>query len=304
MVRNRIEKMRDTGKKFKGIYPALVTPYGENGDLKAKAVEELVEKNIQKGVSGFYVGGSTGESYLLSMEERKEMLEMVMASVAGRVDVIANIGMFATRHGIELAEHAEALGAAAISSVPPFYFPFGMEEYAAYYKEIAEAVSVPMIIYNIPAMSGVHFGRKDIDLLFSDEKIAGMKHTSYDLFQLQKIIERYPEKTVFIGHDELFLPAYMVGARAAIGSTFNFMAEKFIEMEALVQAKEMDKALAVQGQVNAVVEVLTEIGVFKGVKAALKMQGIDCGECRKPFAPLSLEEEQRLEKVLLEHGCL
>lgn len=281
-----------------------MTPFREDGTINERAVEALVEKNIEKGVSGFYVGGSSGESYLLSMEERKHMLEIVMSAAAGRVDVIANIGVFSTEHGIRLARHAQELGVAAISSVPPFYFPFTMDEYAGYYSEIAGAVSVPMILYNIPAMSRVHFGREDIDKFFSVEQIVGMKHTSYDLFLLQKMIENYPDKTIFIGHDELFLPAYTVGARAAIGSTFNFMAEKFIQMEALIESKEIDRALAIQGEVNAVVEVLSDIGVFKGVKAALRMQGIDCGVCRKPFATLDIEDEKRLEAVLLKNGCL
>jgi len=291
-------------KKFTGIYPALITPFDENGGINMQAIEQIIESAITKGVSGFYVGGSTGESYLLSVEERKQVLETVVKVVGDRVRIIANIGMFATEHGISLARHAQQLGIAAISSVPPFYFKFNMDEYAAYYSEIADAVSVPMIIYNIPAMSGVHFGKQDIDRLFKKENIIGMKHTSYDLFQMQQVIEEHPEKSVFIGHDELLLSAYAAGARAAIGSTFNFMAEKFIVIENLFKQKKLEEALIIQGQVNSVVEVLVEIGVFKGIKAALKMQGIDCGVCRKPFTPLSEADEKRLAEVLEKTGCL
>lgn len=291
-------------KKFTGIYPALITPFDDNGEINMQAIEQLVESAIAKGVSGFYVGGSTGESYLLSIEERKQVLEMVVKVVGGRVSIIANIGMFATEHGIALARHAQQLDIAAISSVPPFYFKFNMDEYAAYYSDIADAVSVPLIIYNIPAMSGVHFGKQDIDRLFTKDNIVGMKHTSYDLFQMQQVIEAHPEKSVFIGHDELLLSAYAAGARAAIGSTFNFMAEKFAAIEKLFLQKQLAEALVIQGQVNSVIEVLAEIGVFKGVKAALKMQGIDCGVCRKPFAPLSEAAEKRLAEVLEKSGCL
>lgn len=113
-----------------------------------------------------------------------------------------------------------------------------------------------------------------------------MKHTSYDLFQLQRVLKKYPRKSVFCGHDELFLSASAVGVQAGIGSTYNFMAEKFVKIQKLVSENNWTEAQAVQDEANAVIEALCKVGVFKGVKAALKLQGMDCGECRKPFLPL------------------
>lgn len=291
-------------KKFTGIFPAIVTPFGEDGRINRGAVEKLVEAALEKGVSGFYVGGSTGESYMLTMAERREMLECVGKAVNGRADIIANIGLFATEHGIEMAKHAESLGVSAISSVPPFYFSFGMEEYVQYYNDLAAATSLPVIIYNIPAMSGIKFTTDVIDRFFSNEKIIGMKHTSYDLFQLQRVLKNHPEKSIFCGHDELFLSAAVVGAEAGIGSTYNFMAEKFVKIQKLVKENNWEEAQTVQDEVNNVVEELIKLGVFKGVKAALKLQGIDCGDCRKPFLPLTDEQVKGLSRVLEENGCL
>ena len=291
-------------KKFKGIFPAIVTPFDENGKVNLSALELLIEKSLEKGVSGFYVGGSTGESYLLTAEERKTVLEQVVKVTDGRADIIANIGLFATEHGIELAKHAEALGVDAISSVPPFYFPFSMDEYVQYYNDLAESVSIPVIIYNIPAMSGISFKTDDIARFFSNEKIIGMKHTSYDLFQLQRILEKYPQKSVFCSHDELFLSATAIGVEAGIGSTFNLMAEKFVLLQHLVKENHWEEAKAVQAEINAVVEGLLKIGIFKAIKSGLKMQGIDCGTCRKPFQPISKEEEYYLQRLLEEHNCL
>ena len=291
-------------KKFTGIYPALVTPFDEHGAINPKAVSELVDRCLEKGVSGFYVGGSTGESFLLSPDERRYMLEQVMKAINGSVDVIANIGVFATEQGLELAKHAESLGVSAISSVPPFYFPFTMDEYVQYYNDLAEGVSVPVIVYNIPAMSGITFKTEDIDRLFANDKIIGMKHTSYDLFQLERILKNYPEKNIFCGHDELFLSAAAVGNRAGIGSTFNFMAEKFVKIQNLLAENKWEEAAAIQDEANAVVEALCKVGVFKGVKAALQMQGIDCGLCRRPFQPLDNGQLSYLKNVLEENRCL
>lgn len=283
-------------KKFDGIYTALVTPFDSAGKINSGAVQRLVEDNIKKGVSGFYVCGSTGESYLLSKEERKYLLEAVCEAAEKKADVLVNIGLFSTEYAIELAKHAEKQGVKAVSSVPPFYFPFTMEEYAGYYTELADAVDVPVLLYNIPAMSSVTFAEDDLKRLLANEKITGIKHTSYDLFQLQQLIYQYPEKNFFIGHDEIFLSALAVGAQAGIGSTYNIMAGKFIKMRNLFMQGETKKAAEIQNEVNNIVSVLCSVGVFKGIKEILKMQGIDCGYCRKPFK--RLDDKQR--RLLLE----
>lgn len=290
--------------KFKGIYPALITPFDKKGRVNPEKIQQVVDICINKGVSGFYVGGSTGESYLLSLEERRQVLEKVVKTVNGRGDVIANIGVFATEQGIELAKHAEAMGVSAISSVPPFYFPFTMEEYVQYYNDLADSVNIPVIIYNIPAMSGITFKTDDIERFFLNEKIIGMKHTSYDLFQLERVLKKYPQKSIFCGHDELFLSASVIGVQAGIGSTFNFMAEKFVKIQKLIAENHWTEAAVIQDEANAVIEALCKVGVFKGIKAALRMQGMDCGDCRKPFQPLTEEQTLYLEKILRENHCL
>lgn len=291
-------------KKFEGVYTALVTPFDENGKINASALQKLVDKNLKEGVNGFYVSGSSGESYLLSVEERKYLLEAVKEAVDGRGEIIANIGMFATEHGVELAKHAEKQQVSAISSVPPFYFPFNMEEYVKYYTDLAEATGLPVIVYNIPAMSSVSFSMENLEELLSHKGIIGVKHTSCDLFQLQQLLARFPEKSIFIGHDELFLGALSVGVKAGIGSTYNIMADKFIKMNMFFREGRMDEALKIQNEVNNVVTVLCKTGVFKGVKAILKMQGIDCGGCRKPFLPLKEEQIEELRTAAKENGLL
>lgn len=284
-------------KEFRGIYPALVTPFDANGEIAVKPLQKLIETNIKKGVSGFYVAGSTGESYMLTMAERKYLLEAVMDAVDGRADVIVHAGMFAEKQTIELAQHAEKCGAAAVSSVPPFYFPFTMEEYEVYYKEIAENTGIPVIVYNIPDMSSVHFSESDMSELLAIDGIGGMKHTSYDLFQLERLIRLWPEKNFFCGHDEIFLSALSAGADAGIGTSFNFMAEKFIELRRLYRSNRIREAQVLQAEANDIISVLCKVSVFKGTKEILKLQGIDCGECRKPFLPLDEAARQLVKET-------
>lgn len=291
-------------KKYQGVFPALVTPYDTEGRINADATEKLVEHLIGQGISGLYIGGSTGESYLLSLEERKQFLEIVLKIVNGRIPVIASIGVVATEHGLELARHAADASASAISAVPPIYFSFSKEEYIKYYEELAEATDLPLLVYNIPAMSGVHFSKDDLERLLSNDKVIGIKHTSYDLFQLQQLIEKYPEKSIFIGHDELYLSALSIGAQAGIGSSYNIMADKFVKMNQLFAEKKLDEALAIQGEINRTIEVLLKVGIFKGIKEVLKLQGFDCGECRRPFLPLSEEEKRMVYECAVENHLL
>lgn len=291
-------------KKIEGLFPALVTPYDGEGRVNTDAIGGLVEKLQKRGVNGFYVGGSTGESYLLSMEERKCVLEAVKEAADPSMKLIANIGMLATEQSIALAKHAEKLGVTAISSVPPFYFAFTEEELYRYYEDLAAAVDVPVLIYNIPAMSGVKFSTAALCRMLDDKRICGLKHTSFDLFQMQRLLQIYPEKSIFIGHDELFLSAWAVGARAGIGSTYNIMPEKFIGIAQAFARKDQAEALRLQGEVNEVVEVLCEVGVFRGIKEILKMQGMDCGDCRKPFAAASDIQRKKLAEVAQRNGLL
>lgn len=141
-------------KQFEGIYPAIITPIDENEEINEKALAQVIEKTIGQGVSGFYVSGSTGESFLLRDEQRVQLIKAVCAIVDGRCDVIANIGTFSTRASIKMANAAAECGVTAISAVPPFYFSYSKREIVQYYFDIAEASGMPVILYNIPKMSG------------------------------------------------------------------------------------------------------------------------------------------------------
>ena len=284
-------------EKLTGIYPALITPFTAEDKLDEAAVRRVIAYNLQKGVDGFYVCGSTGESLLMSMPERKRLLEVVTDEVAGRVKVLSHIGCFHTQDAIELARHAATLGVSAVSSLPPFYYKFTLPELTQYYMDIVRAVDLPMIVYNAPALTGVSFDTGNLGPIFACEQVAGIKFTSYDLYQMQRIIAAYPEKAVINGHDEIYLSGLAAGSRCAIGSTFNFMAEVFLKIRALFLENRIEEAAIWQDKANAVIDLLINIGVFRGVKGMLNVLGLSVGECRKPFTPLTREEYARLSEA-------
>ena len=285
--------------KYEGIFPAIVTPLNENETLNKKALELLIEKTLKQGVSGFYVGGSTGESYLLSDELRVELIRTVCEITDKRGYVIANIGAFSTEASIKIAQKAAEAGVSAISAVPPFYFPYNKDEIKQYYFDIQKACGLPMIVYNVPKLSGISFSTKELLELLEHDEIIGIKQTTYDLYQTETLIRHFKEKNIFCGHDEIFLSATAVGVEAAIGSTFSIMGDKFIEIRTAYRNGELEKAKEIQGKVNAVIDVLLEIGIFKAIKGVLKLQGIDCGNCMRPFKPLTRTDYEMLENAMV-----
>lgn len=285
-------------KQLKGIFPALITPFTNDNKIDEKALRAVINWNLEKGVSGFYVGGSTGEAFLLSMEERKYALEIVVDEIKDKAIVISHIGSLATHHAIELAQHAAKVGADILSSVPPFFYKYSAEEITSYYIDIVNEVSLPMVIYNVPVFTGIGFTNEEFDNLLTLPSILGVKHTSNDLFQMERLISQNPDKNIISGYDEVFLGALAMGAKSAIGSTFNFMAENFISIQNFYEQGKVEEARIIQQEVNQIIDVLTKVGVFAGVKTAMEIVGIPCGNCRRPMRALNEEEKQLLKSVL------
>lgn len=286
-------------QKFKGIFPALLTPFDKNDNVNTKVLEEITEYNIKKGVDGFYVGGSTAEAFLLTDEERIQVMETVSKVAKGRVTLIAHIGCISTAQAIRLAKKAKELGYDAISSVSPFYYKFSFAEIKKYYFDIVDAVDLPMLIYNFPAFSGVNLTVDNISEFLSDERFLGVKHTSSDYFALEQFKSAFPDKVVYNGFDEMFMAGLAMGADGAIGSTFNLMAEKFIKIRNLFAENKVEEARAVQNEANVIIRALCKVGVMQGEKAAMDALGFDMGPARAPFGPLTEEQKKELLDTVL-----
>ena len=285
--------------KFEGIFPALLTPFDESDHVNVKVLEQLVEYNLQKGVNGFYVGGSTAEAFLLTEEERLLVMKTVSEIAQGKCTLIAHIGCISTSQAIRLAKAAKELGYDAISSVAPFYYKFGFNEIKQYYFDIVDAVDLPMLIYNFPAFSGVNLTVGNISEFLTDDRFIGVKHTSSDYFALEQFKDAFPDKLVYNGYDETFLAGLAMGADGAIGSTFNFMAEKFIKIRNLFLENKVHEAQALQKEANRIIQALCKVGVMQGEKAVMDALGFDFGPARAPFAPIPEADKAELLNTVL-----
>ena len=282
-----------------GIFTALLTPFDKNGKVNEKALCDLIEFNIRKGVDGFYVNGSTAESFLLTEAERKLVYELVADRAKGRVKLIAQVGAIATDQAIGWAKLAESLGYDAVSSVAPFYFKFSADEVKKYYFDIVNEVSLPMIVYHIPAFSGVAMGAAAFEAFLTDDRFAGVKYTATDYFLMEQLKTTYPDKVIYNGYDETFLCGLSMGADGGIGSTYNFMADKYVKLKALFEQGKITEAQAQQREINFIIDLLVKYGVMPMEKEILTQLGMDFGTCRRPFSPVSEEGKRAAaEKIL------
>ena len=284
--------------ELQGIYTALLTPFDSNDKINEKALVQLIQHNIKLGVQGFYVGGSTAEAFLLSTQERKQIMDICKAAAPDK-KLIAHIGSISEKEALELALHAKELGYDAISSVAPFYYKFSFEEIKNYYYRLAEQSGMPVVVYHFPAFSGVSMGVKEIATFLEDDRFIGIKFTSNDFFTMEQVRAKFPGKLIFNGYDEMMLAGLSMGADGGIGSTYNFMADKFVKIRELFEAGDIAQAQKIQKEANRIITILCQIGVMQAEKEVLNQLGIDFGNCRKPFSEPTQEQKDLIAKEII-----
>lgn len=282
---------------YHGAYAALVTPYTNDNKVNYDQLQKLVRHLIAHGIDGFYVGGSTAEAFLLSVEERKNILEAVVEANGGERKVICHVGAISTDTAVELACHAEKAGADAVSAISPFYYKFTEKEIIGYYDNIMDATSLPMFIYNFPNFSGFSLTEDVLNKMKRHKNLAGVKFTSSDMFLLERIKTNNPDLVVWNGFDEMLAAGLMMGADGGIGSTYNAIPELIHKVYDSFCAGNIEQAHGFQVQANHVIKAICNHGVFASVKTLLEMDGFQFNGCRKPFAPMTDEGRAELRKV-------
>ncbi|MBR2868934.1 MAG: N-acetylneuraminate lyase [Clostridia bacterium] len=283
---------------MKGIFTALLTPFKDDYSINEASLKKLVEFNLEKGINGFYVGGSTGEGLIMTTEERKEVFRIVKEAAGDKVPLIAHCGSISTDEAISMAKTAEALGYDAVSAVAPLYYGFSFPAIRKYYDDIVSSVNIPMVVYNFPGGSGVTFTADYAAEMFKDERYMGIKHTSNDLYTLHQFKQKIDRPvTIFNGFDEMCLGGLAMGADGAIGSTYNFMGDKFIKIFEAFNAGDMATAQAIQTEANEIIAEMIKYTVLPCEKAIMTHLGIDCGPCRRPFLPLTKEADEAMARI-------
>ena len=286
--------------EYHGIYAALVTPYTSEGKVDYKELQKLVNYLIEKGLDGFYVNGSTAEAFLLSEEERNNIIKAVVEANAGRKKVICHVGAISTDQAIGYAKNAEKCGADAVSAISPFYYKFSEQEIIQYYQDIMSATGLPMFIYNFPNFSGFSLTEEILEKLKQNKNLIGVKFTSSDMFLLEQIKTLHPELVVWNGFDEMLSAGLIMGADGGIGSTYNYMPELAHKVYDAFVSGDIAKTHKFQEKLNQVIKVICKYGVFASVKEILEMDGFAFHGVRRPFAPMTEEGKRELQKIYKE----
>ena len=287
----------DNWQAFRGIISAVVTPMHADESVNYAALETLAHAQLARGVEGFYCCGSSGEGPLLRFDERKQVLATLVNAAQGKVPVIAHVGTPRTQDAVELAKSAEQDGASAVSLVPPYYYKYSREEIIAYYRRVLDAISIPVILYNIPQFTGVELDSLTAEALLGDEQVLGVKHTSHNLYSLERMIARYPDKVFFNGFDEIFLSSLAAGATATVGTTVNLQPELFLTLRKAFRQGDIPRAQRLQQQINEVVENLVARGVFQSAKYLAGKGVVDTGPTREPFVALTATQREELDAL-------
>ncbi len=279
-------------KKYQGVIPAFYACYDETGAIAPDRVRELARYLIGKGVTGLYVGGSSGECIYQSVDERKLVLENVMKEAGGKVTVIAHVACNNTADSQVLAAHAQSLGVDAIAAIPPIYFHLPAYGIARYWNDIsAAAPDTDFIIYNIPQLAGVALTLPLLREMKKNPRVIGVKNSSVPTQDIQ--MWRDEGVIVFNGPDEQFISGLVMGAVGGIGGPYAAMPELYIQARAKLLTGELETAREIQNECCRIIYKMCagHGNMYAVIKEILRRSGgPDGGGVRAPLTNLVPED--------------
>ena len=283
---------------FTGTCTALVTPF-LNGQVNYPMMEQLLRRQLESGIRAIVIAGTTGESPTLSDTEKIEMFRRAKYYVGDRCQIIAGTGSNSTVHTIELSIAAQKVGADALLVVSPYYNKATPNGLVAHYTAVAEAVHLPIIIYNVPSRTGVDIPVSVYKTLSSVPNICGIKEASTDISKVIRIRAACGNTlAVWSGNDEMTVPAMALGGHGVISVLSNVCPTETSAMTSAALAGDFETAASLQANLLPLTDALfCEVNPIP-VKAAMKMIGFDCGECRLPLTSLTSDNYAKLKALL------
>lgn len=291
-------------RKIEGVITALVTPFTEEGDVDEEALQELVEFQVKSGIHGLYPCGTVGEGPTMSIEQRKRVAEIVVGQVKARIPVIVHIGAINTTMTVELAKHAEKVGADALGCVTPYYFTLDDDAMVEHYRRVAEAVGISLFVYNIPHRTNVNITPNLMAKLAKLPNIVGIKDSSRDFTQLCEYMEKLGKGfTVICGTDALMIPALFMGAKGSISAISNAFPELFVDAYNAFKKGDYEKAIELQFKIIVTRRAFAKPTVAP-LKEALKLRGFKAGTVKNPLRSMTEKEIIELRNSLVGLGLI
>ncbi len=290
--------------EIRGIIPPVATPMQDNEELDLPRLKSFIDHLLAAGVHGIFVLGTNSEFYAMDEDEKQRVIATAVEHVRGRAPVYAGTGAESTREAVRLTKMAEREGANGVSVITPYFVSPSQSEIADHYRRIAENTSLPVILYNNPATcGGVKIEVDTVARLAEIENIRGIKDSSGDLQTTNEMIRAVPRKfSVLMGRDTLIYPALIFGAKGAVPATGNIAPHLLVEIYEAFQRGDHASSLAAQMKLNPIRLSLTLGTAPGGVKAALQLLGTPIGPSRRPVAPLSADNLEKMRTALRAGG--
>ncbi len=295
-----------TAKEIKGITVPVLTPMNDDETVNYDELRNQIEREIAGGVHGVFCFGTNGEGYILSEDEKAEIMRVTVDAVAGRVPVYAGTGCISTRDTIRLSKKAEEIGVDVLSIITPSFAQASQKELYDHYAAVAKEVSTPIVLYNIPARTGNRLLPETVAQLAADvDLIVGAKDSSGDwdnlLGYIEKTKETGKEFSVLSGNDSLILRCLQNGGNGAIAGCANVYPRNMSTIYDAFIAGDMEEAQKAQDAIASFRAVFKYGNPNTIVKKAVALLGYPVGECRRPFSYLCDEGMEELRKVLKEN---
>ena len=291
-----------------GIVPPMVTPLRDRDNLDTEGLERLIEHILSGGVSGLFIMGTTGEGPALSYRLRRELIWRVCKQVNDRVPVLVGITDTAFVESVHIARSAAESGASAVVLAPPYYLPEAQPELQEYIDHLVPELSLPLFLYNMPALTKVHFELDTIRRAMDEPRIIGFKDSSGDLDYFKNVaalVRRRPDWSLFIGPEEKLFDSLQFGGHGGVSGGANLFPKLYVRLAEAHQAGDLARARELQLQVQRVSDAFYRIGkysssIIKGIKCALSCLGVCDDFMAEPFHRFRAGEHELVKARLLE----
>lgn len=290
--------------KIEGIIPAMVTPMNHDETINEKALRGQVQRHINAGAYGVFCLGTNGEFYILEKKEKMQIIKTVVDEIAGKIPVYAGTGCIGTKQTVELSQAAQEAGVDVLSIICPHFAVASQAALIDHYKAVAQSVDIPIVLYNIPARTGINLDPATVETLSKIKNIKGIKDSSGNFDNMLQYIERTDSKnfSVLSGNDSLILWNLMAGGKGGITAVANVYPKTMVRIYDKWKIGDYVQARMEQDSIRTLRNCFKFGNPNTVIKTAASLLGQSVGSCRAPFNYLSKEGKAALKKVLNENS--
>lgn len=284
-----------------GVFPALLTPFKEDGAIDYEMFKKNFLTQVEAGISGVIIAGTLGEASTLSQEEKFDLLRFAKANLPGNIPVLLNVAERATAEGVRFAKEAERFGADGLMLLPPLQYRASDLEVVTYFKEVANATTLPILIYNNPVDYGIHVDIRMFEQLEIHKNIQAVKESTRDLTNVTRMINRFGNRFKILGGvDTITLETQLMGASGSVAGLVDAFPKETVAIYRLAKAGRLDEALTIYRWFMPLLELDIHPRLVQYIKLAATAEGLSTPYVRAPRLPLEEEELKRVQTIIYE----